>query len=470
MKRYKSCIFIMADGARADVFEELLRKGDMPNISRFIIEKGTYTNAVSVFPSTTGPAYTPFILGKYPGRCNLPGIRWFDRELYGTKLFSLHRFRSYVGIETFLMNGDISKDTKTLFEIFPNAISILNELNRGIGFSRDKTRFRKIYYKIKSHFTKHSDEVDLAARRILLDSLDNQAQFIYVVFLGIDTYSHSSHPFHKDVIDSYLRMDETIGLLCRALELKGRLDETLLIIASDHGLSPTHSHFDSVEFMNQLGFKTLHYPKVYKFFSDADAAIMISGNSMTHIYVKSPRGWQNRSTFEELTEVVDQLIGSNGVDIVAGIDEKGMVRIKSQQGEAAAWMDHDGCIEYKRIRNDPFGYNGLPSKMSHDEVLEYTFDSTYPDAIVQILQLLESPRSGDIVVSASPGYDLRARYEKPEHCSSHGSLIREHMLVPTAINTSIKRRFLRTVDFYPTILSLLGYDIPNDIDGVSIVN
>ncbi len=470
MKKYKSCVFIMADGARADVFQELLKKGDLPNISKFIIEKGTYTNAVSVFPSTTGPAYAPFILGKYPGRCNLPGIRWFDRELYSTKLFNLHRFRSYVGIETFLMNGDISKDTNTLFEIFPNSISILNELNRGIGFARDKTRFRKIYYKVKGHFTKRSDEVDLAARRILLNSLDNHPQFTYVVFLGIDTYSHSSHPFHKDVIDSYLRIDETIGLLCQDLELKGRLEETLIIIASDHGLSPTHSHFDSVEFMNQLGFKTLHYPKVYKFFRDADAAIMISGNSMTHIYVKSPRGWEKRSTFEELTKVADQLIERNEVDIVAGIDERGMARIKSHRGEAAASLDHNGCIEYKRIHEDPFGYNGLPEKMSHDEVLEYTFHTDYPDAIVQILQLLESPRSGDLVVSASRGYDLRAKYEKPEHCSSHGSLVKEHMLVPTAINTRINRRFLRTVDFYPTILSLLGYDIPNNIDGVNLVN
>ncbi|MFQ5787745.1 MAG: alkaline phosphatase family protein, partial [Thermodesulfobacteriota bacterium] len=260
------------------------------------------------------------------------------------------------------------------------------------------------------------------------------------------------------------------GLLCQALKLKGRLDETLLIIASDHGLSPTHSHFDSVEFMNQLGFKTLHYPKVYKFFSDADAAIMISGNSMTHIYIKSTRGWQERSSFEELTKVVDQLIERNEVDIVAGIDEKGKVRIKSQRGEATAWFDHDGCIEYKRIYEDPFGYNGLPEKMSPDEALEYTYHTTYPDAIVQILQLLESPRSGDLVVSAGPGYDLRAKYEKPEHCSSHGSLVKEHMLVPTAINISIKRRFLRTVDFYPTILSLLGHDIPTNIDGVNLVN
>src|SRR3970040_2216790 len=194
----------MADGARADVFEELLNRGDLPNISEYIVDKRSFRKAVSVFPSTTGPAYAPFILGKFPGRCNLPGIRWFDRKSYSSKLFSLRRFRSYVGIGTFLINGDISTDTPTLFEVFPNTISILNELNRGVGFNGDKTKLLKIYYKMKSHFTNRTDEVDLAVRRILIDSMGENPQFAYVVFLSIDTYSHSNHPFHKKVIDSYL--------------------------------------------------------------------------------------------------------------------------------------------------------------------------------------------------------------------------------------------------------------------------
>ena len=151
MAEFKSCIFIMADGARADVFQELLGRGDLPNVSKYIVEKGTFRSAISVFPSTTGPAYAPFIMGRFPGRCNLPGIRWFDRKLYSKKIFSPYRSRSYVGIEGFLMNRDISRDIPTLFEMFPQNASILNELSRGVSISGDKTRFLRIYYKIKSH-------------------------------------------------------------------------------------------------------------------------------------------------------------------------------------------------------------------------------------------------------------------------------------------------------------------------------
>jgi len=375
MTEFKSCIFIMADGARADVFSELLNSGDLPNISKYIVEKGCYKEAVTVFPSTTGPAYTPYIFGKYPGRCNLPGIRWLDRDAYNDKLLSFDRFRSYIGLETYFMNRDVSPDYQTLFEIFPRNVNIFNELSRGVGFKNDKTLFSKLYYKVKSHFTDKSDEVDLVARRILLQSLKEYPDFIYAVFLGIDTYSHLNHPFHKKVINSYRRIDEMIGLLAKNLKSEGRLEETLIIVASDHGLTQTHSHFDSLEFMNDQGYKTFYYPNVFKHFTDADAACLISGNAMANIYVKSKDGWGRKSTFEELVGLVDNLIERPEVDIVAGLDHKGRSRIKSTMGEAVTWLDKDGNINYKKIKGDPFNYNGMPKKMSSEEALVHSFNT-----------------------------------------------------------------------------------------------
>ena len=470
MTEFKSCIFIMADGARADVFSELLNGGDLPNISKYLVEKGCYKEAVTVFPSTTGPAYTPYIFGKYPGRCNLPGIRWLDRDAYNDKLLSFDRFRSYIGLETYFMNRDVSLDYQTLFEIFPRNVNIFNELSRGAGFKNDKTLFSKLYYKVKSHFTDKSDEVDLVARRILLQSLKEYPDFIYAVFLGIDTYSHLNHPFHKKVINSYRRIDEMIGLLAKNLESEGRLEETLIIVASDHGLTQTHSHFDSLEFMNHQGYKTFYYPNVFKHFTDADAASLISGNAMANIYVKSKDGWGRKSTFEELEGLVDNFIERPEVDIVAGLDHKGRSRIKSTMGEAVTWLDKDGNINYQKIKGDPFNYNGMPKKMSSEEALAHSFNTEYPDALLQIIQLLESPRTGDLILSAGPGYDLRAKHENPEHRSSHGALFRDHMLVPLVMNAKVNKEFIRTVDIFPTILSFLGQPIPNNIDGISLVD
>ncbi len=466
----KSCIFLLADGARADVFAELLERGDLPNISRYMIERGTYRNAVSVFPSTTGPAYTPFLLGRFPGRCNLPGIRWFDRNIYSKKLFSLFRFRSYIGLEAPLMKYDISKEYPTIFEILPNTVSLMNELTRGLSSKGNRTRFCSMWRKVKAHYDDSWDKIDVAVRHTLLESLNGTTQFTYCVFMSIDHFSHVNHPFHQEVIDGYRRLDDTVGQLVKSLEETGRATETLLIVTSDHGLTPAHTHFDSVEFMVRQGYKTLYYPMVFKHFRDAEAANMVSGNSMTHLYVKSPDGWGRPTTFGELSGLVDDLLEEKAVDIVAGRDEAGVVRIKSERGEARAWIDEQRGIVYEPLEGDPFGYNDLSGAMSPYEAVANTARTGYPDGILQVIQLFDSPRTGDLVVSAAKGFDLRARYENPEHRSTHGALYREHMLVPFAINAKINREFVRTADLFPTVLKYLGVEPPTEIDGENLID
>lgn len=460
---------MMADGARADVFTELLEKGFLPNITRHIIENGDYRNAVTVFPSTTGPAYTPFILGKFPGRCNFPGIRWFDKSEFERTILSFKRFRSYIGPESYMMNYDISGDYKTIFEIIPNTVSILNELSRGIRKNGDKTKFSKLYYKVKSHFTFKTDEVDQASQRLLLMALDESPDFIFTVYLGIDNYSHLTHPLHKSVIDSYIRIDNNVGEFTSILKKKGKLEDTLLVLVSDHGLTQTHSHFDLLEFMNDYGFKTFYYPNIFRHLFDATAANMVSGNSMTNLYFKDNNRW-NGFNVTGYKDFIIKLLERPEIDIILHRCSDNKVRILSRKGSANTWLDHDeGLIYYKTDGGDPFGYDSMPYKLNADELLTMTYDTDYPDSLLQINQLFESPRTGDIVLSSSHGYDLRAKHENPEHCSSHGSLLKEHMIVPLALNAKISREHIRTVDVFPSILELLGRDIPDNLDGRSFV-
>ena len=43
-------------------------------------DEGGMHTVTSVFPSVTGPAYVPFLMGRFPGPIGLPGLRWYDRE------------------------------------------------------------------------------------------------------------------------------------------------------------------------------------------------------------------------------------------------------------------------------------------------------------------------------------------------------------------------------------------------------
>jgi len=105
-------VVYLVDGARPDVMEELLASGDLPNIRREIVEPGTARTASSCFPSTTGPAYLPFLMGCFPGTMNVPGIRWLDKAEFHSKRWGKDRFRSYNGIEAPWFNSDLPREQR----------------------------------------------------------------------------------------------------------------------------------------------------------------------------------------------------------------------------------------------------------------------------------------------------------------------------------------------------------------------
>ena len=149
----RKVIFLLLDGARYDCLNKYLSLGYLPNLSKIIDNQGSNLSAISVFPSTTGPAYVPFLMGSYPGNINLPGIRWFDKIKFAQNKSNFEAHRSYVGIGSVFFNADLKKSKSTIFEIINESRSIFNEITRGIGPRHDITVMSKIYYKIKSHFT-----------------------------------------------------------------------------------------------------------------------------------------------------------------------------------------------------------------------------------------------------------------------------------------------------------------------------
>ncbi|MDO8518813.1 MAG: alkaline phosphatase family protein [Deltaproteobacteria bacterium] len=470
---FKRCLTILADGARPDVLFDLMKKGDLPTLSRYFAEGGTASTILTAFPSTTGPAYLPFVTGCYPGTCNVPGIRWFDKDHYHRKGWGYGSFRSYVGFETFLMNRDIRPEIRTAFEIFQKPSSVLNMVNRGLKGKLNTTRFLRIWYHYYAHLTDHCGFTDRMAGEKLLALLDHDPDYAFVVFPGIDEFSHRSSPFHPTVLESYRSLDRHLAPAIEKLKRRGRLDETLLVLVADHGLSETHTHFDVGPYLEEKGKKTFYYSQIVK--RDFTAASMISGNAMAHLYFKGGRGWQGRMTFEELSQsglLLDELRFRPEVALVSVTGEDGSIHLLSDKGHG--WFRTDGNgVDYQWNHGCPLGLfkEGNSKKMTWDETLTATFDSQFPDAFMQLSQIFRSPRTGDVVLSARPGFDLRRRYEHPEHKSSHGSLSPEHMKIPLLMNArlSTNGRPIRSVDIFPTILKLTGKVIPEGIDGKYLI-
>lgn len=470
MRQFKHCIIFLIDGARPDVMERMMKRGNLPNIQRYLLEPGSYTKAVTAFPSTTGPAYTPILTGCFPGTVDVPGIRWFDKEESSRNKLSLKRQRSYMWLEAPFFNSDLKKDKLTLFEVFKNSINIFNPLTRGINPANDLTRFSKVLYYLFVHLTSAWQIVDYASHKYLFKAISQKPELIFALFPAVDCLSHFSHPFSTTVLDAYLKIDKFVGKTVQHLKREGICDQTLLILTSDHGLTSTHTHVDLIDFLDKRGYRALHYPRITR--RRTKAAVMVSGNSMAHIYLKNHHDWGKRIYCDELeknhSRLLSDLIGLPQIALVACADEDGGVQVYHNGGKARI-RDRVGNIEYSVEGEDPFGYNELPQRLNHYTSLEYTFDSDYPDALLQLIQIFKSKRSGDIILSAQKGFDLRARFEWPEHKASHGSLHREHMLVPLFINAKIKSRRVRTADIFPSILELMGRENNNEIDGKSFV-
>lgn len=469
--KFSRCHLLLTDGARPDVYKQLLDEGRLPNIKRYLTDKGSFLTAVTSFPSTTGPAHLPFLTGCHAGTCNMPGIRWFDRARYAKGGLPLRSFRSYVGPESFLMNYDLRPGIKTFFDLIPNSANVLGVFNRGVSSKGNKSKISRLWYSYYAHLTDRWNYLDqVAGDKLCKVVKEENPEFVFALLPAVDEFSHISSPHHEATHKAYEQVDAIIGRLARVLEQKGILEETLIAIVSDHGLSETRTHFEINDFLEAEGIKTFYYPYILK--RGFTAVNMVSGNGMSNLYFKSEKGWKAPMFDEELwakfPRVMEGFLERPEIDIMITKNISGAIVIRSKRGQATLNLQGEGRLQYRLVSQDPFGFPPLPALMTEQESLDKTFHSNYPDVLFQLIQFFRSERAGDLILSAAKGCDLRQRFEIHEHKASHGSLCREHMLTPFISNASLVEIAMRTADVFPTLLNLLGRQPPQGIDGRSL--
>ncbi len=465
---------ILADGAKADTFESLLESDQLPEISRHVVERGSYRRGTSVFTSTTGPAHVPLLSGCFPGTVDVPGYRWFDRDRYrGHGPAAPHALRSYNGPEVAYLSGDMAAAHPTLYELLPDAIGVFGLLNRGLDPERNLRRRAKPFVWSHSHWFHDYERADRWAADALVEAAAAESRFRFIAFPGIDWNCHYIGADCPEAIAGYRHIDSAVGRAARKLQDLGTYDDTLITIVSDHGHHTVHTHFDvAVELGERYGIKTA-YHSWPAFRPSFDAVVCVSGNGMCHIYLRGADGtWATRPSREVIGQrhpgLIESLLEEPAVEIIAtrGEDPGGLV-VESRQGVADLAEIADGVAYSPRDGRDPFGWGELPPRMSSREALEETVDTDHPDALVQIAQLFRTRRTGDLVISATPGYDLRERFEWPHHFSSHGGLTRDHMMIPVASSMPLADGPVRSADVATTVLDYLGVSAPAGVDGVS---
>jgi hypothetical protein len=478
-----SVVVLVADGARPDTMANAIDSGSLPALAQMRDEGGFHT-ITSAFPSVTGPAYTPFLMGRYPGPVGLPGLRWYDRSRSAARLPG--NSRSYVGPEMRLVDRDLDPDAPTIFEIVPSSIAALNVIGRGLSKQdRIGRGMRFIARTARTHFRGNVSgwlAIDRDIGNEVAEQIRaKQPDFVFAALTGIDKTSHSAGHDAPIVRDAMRIVDETAAEIRRDAERMGRWDDMHLWVVSDHGHSPVRQHEDLAGLIRASGARVIAHPWVYS--SAADVAVMVSGNAMAHIYLdlqqRERPWWPSRdSSWNDMAEL---LLSRPSVDLmILPTSPRGCEIHSREHGFARlSWslssfrLEADGAsgpgetgdrISYEPVTGDPLRI-GPQQNLDNAQAYEASIASDYPDALVQIAHLAGSARSGEMILSAARYWDFRARYEPIPHVSSHGALHREHMLVPLLVNKPVAVLPRRTVDVMPSALRALGITIPPGLDG-----
>ena len=467
-----SVIVLLADGVRTDTLASAVQSGSLPALGRLAAEGGSY-ELTSAFPSVTGPAYAPFLMGRFPGSVGLPGLRWFDRSREACSFPDYSR--SYVGYQMRALDRDLDPASATIFELIPDSAGALSVITRGLPRHRQLATLsaRSAFRAARTHFRGDVAgwlrvDRDISAR--VLERVDNSSSpFVFAAFTGVDKASHAAGHESPRVLEALRIVDDTIASLRAQLERRGTWEHTQLWVTSDHGHSRVRRHEDLARVIAGFGFRVMAHPWVYRI--RPDVAVMVSGNAMAHVYVdldqRARRFWRGMS--ETGRELAEQIILRESVDLMLVPTSADSCDVWSRQRGRASVRVRDNRFSYEPTDGDPLGIGGAAHDIDAADAHAATLATDYPDSIVQIARLAGAERAGDIILSASRDWDFRARYEPIPHVSSHGALHREHMLVPLIANRAAVGTPRRTADVMPSALAALGASIPAGLDGVSFV-
>lgn len=255
-------VLFALDGVGDDEFHRAVQGGVAPNIAELLGAKaggGEYAHgyaardALSILPSTTMAAWSSIFTGEPAARTGVPGNEWFVREerrfvapapvsvtghehtlgmltdgLVGNAirvptLFDRAKVRSHVSLAPVYRGADLftTPDPTAVAELFAEVAK---------GVAGEQSVEREAY-----------SEIDLTSVDNLLESIrEHGVPDLQVVYLpGIDLFAHvASRPLAREV--GYLRtvVDSAIGLVRRAYDSLGVLDQTYFVFVADHGHTP----------------------------------------------------------------------------------------------------------------------------------------------------------------------------------------------------------------------------------------
>ncbi len=499
MRPVNSVILIVIDDLQADHFNKFLKDGYLPNIEKYLMNGLFSNNMVACYPAITIPAQPVMLTGVYPDAYIPPGGHWVKRD----ELI----IRNYNTFKEYSLINDELGDVKTIFELVRgNTTGLFLGLNR--GSKQIYPTKRQVFWLYLWYFLFLRRSISQANTLIinkLLNYFNKPKKFFknnepprlsVAWFLSSDSmlhnYGSTSEQYLKNLRDIDLKIGELINGKGKKKGLKdlGYLDDTVIILTSDHGNYTASKWIDIAPYFDQIGLIPLK-PKIPE--GNFDATFGSLG-----FFTLKGNTWQERPTIEQM-----QQYGPKKIDLfkalmnIPGVKylyyredgntfEKGLIHIlyKEQNDIYSASINYEGDkTKYIYEEKDVFGYSKdeIASKIldqqfhSIDEWLKHTYHVDFPMIIDQITRLFRNPNSCDIMLSTCGETIFNYEHGRTKNAHIHGHDIGLHsaMSVPLLISGSQipqkKLLYAKSADITPTILKLLGEPVPSNLVGKSIL-
>jgi hypothetical protein len=409
----KKLILIVVDGMTPATFERAVESGRAPALAE-LGKHGTYSTALSVFPSLTPVCLSSIATGVGPDRHHIPHLVWWHRGErriveYGSSFAALRAAGMAQSIADTIYNMNqqhLARDAATVYETLEEGGVTAAAVN--ITCYRGRTKYlptlpwvtkpaygpkRFFYYSL---FESDETGAPLAVRNRAAGSIDVYAaavgrwlvtrdgfDFLAYYLSDFDYASHAHGPVGAEDV-ALTRVDDSIrALLDAAGGIDGFLERYAVILLADHGQT-------TVSKVARLEDSLARH---------ADGIVVCASNRAAQVYLLPDAR-------------VDAAALARALDGVASVD----VTLRREGSEVIARRD---------------GADGPVSALEH------------PDAERRASAALANPNAGELLVSAAEGWefaDLGGRHHAGG--GSHGSLVEGDTIVPVlriGVDASIER-------------------------------
>jgi predicted AlkP superfamily pyrophosphatase or phosphodiesterase len=448
-ERPRKLVLAVIDSLKPEMLDEAIAEGRAPALAA-LRERGTYIgDCISTFPSVTPVASAAIATGTGPGEHNIPSMNWFHRGEeryieYGSSFAATRAFgvvRSLFDTVYNMNMAHLSRARKTVFEHLddagvrtacttyliyrgrtrhdPSGESMYRRIGEVLQFRHPVYGARELFYAdlFDSRNTGCTSALGLPGQRdrhtgCVGAYLVEHDLFDFLLFSLPDNDTHSHKVGPEGQVRSIAEADRALERIMHvAGGVEAFLEEHAVIVMSDHSQTKVEAAINLADVLSSWRVLVPADPAP----SEAEIAVCPSARSgMVYVLDASRQA-------ELLPQVIEALGEVEGVDLVISRRD-GHAVVGSERGELRFAPGGELADRRGRSWSMEGEHAALELEVSDGRVA----GDVYPDAIGRLWSALECPHAGDVLLSASPGFDF-VDWGGAEHVGggSHGSLRRD---------------------------------------------